>query len=81
MRWPWQKKQPDTDSPVVKPIYQKPITEFEAKRLAQTGRWLTIQIQVMPKGAWCNWKHDVPPELKKEAKEALVALALELQKK
>lgn len=79
MRWPWQNR--DRELLAVRPIYQKPITEFEAKRLAQTGRWLTIQIQVMPNGKWTNWKHDVPPELKKEAKEALVALALELQKK
>lgn len=77
--WPWQKR--DLELRAVRPIYQKPITEFEAKRLAQTGRWLTIQIQVMPNGKWTNWKHNVPPELKKEAKEALVALALELQKK
>lgn len=79
MKWPWQKSDPEP--PAVRPIYQKPITEFEAKRLARNGQWLTIQIQVMPNGKWTNWKHDVPPELKKEAKEALVALALELQKK
>ncbi len=81
MRWPWQKKQPDTDPPVVRPIYQKPITEFEAKRLIRKGKWLTIHIQVTPNGSWVNWRHDIPPELKKEAKDALIALALVLQKK
>ena len=79
MRWPWQKNDPGP--PIVRPEYVKPITEFEVERLTRTGKWLTIQLQVMPNGKWCNWKHDVPPELKREAKDALVALALELQKK
>jgi len=78
MKWPWQKFDPEP--PIVRPVEKKPITEFEAHRLKQTGKWLTIQIQVTEKGQWTNWKHDVPPELKKEAKEALVALALVLQK-
>lgn len=79
MKWPWQKNDPE--SPVVRPIYQKPISALEAKRLIQKGKWLTIHIQVTPNGSWVNWRHDIPPELKKEAKDALIALALVLQKK
>lgn len=79
MKWPWQKSQPEP--PAVRPIYQKPITEFEAKRLIRTGKWLTIHIQVTPHGSWVNWRHDIPEELRVEAKDALVALALALQDK
>jgi len=77
MKWPWENQ--ESEAPAVRPKYKTPITEFEAKRLEQTGQWLTIQIQVTPNGQWTNWKHNIPPELKKEAKEALVSLALQLQ--
>ena len=80
MKWPWRKKQPDAVLGV-RPIYRKPITEFEAERLARTGKWLTIHIQVMPNGNWVNWRHDIPEELRVEAKDALIALALALQDK
>jgi len=75
--WPWQKRKPW--HPPVRPQYAQKISEFEDERLARTGTWLTINIQVMPHGAWCNWNHTIPPELKREAKDALVALALVLQ--
>ncbi len=75
MKWPWQKPEP----PIVRPAYAQKISEFESERLARTGRWLTIRIQVMPNGGWCNWNHDIPDELRNEAKEALISLALMLQ--
>lgn len=77
MRWPWKKSKPKP--PVVRPQYAQKISEFENERLTRTGTWLTINIQVMPNGVWCNWNHEIPPELKREAKDALVALALMLQ--
>ena len=80
MRWPWQKNpNKDSDSPAVRPVYKEPISEFDAHRLAQTGRWVTIKVQLMPNGRWTNWKHDIPPELKKEATQALIALVRVLQ--
>ena len=79
MKWPWQKREPWY--PPVRPPSARPITEFEERRLADTGQWLTVQIQVMPHGSWCNWKHNVPEELRIEAKDALIALALALQNK
>ena len=77
MNWPWKKRKPW--HPPVRPPSDRPITEFEERRLAEMGRWLTVQIQVMPHGTWCNWKHNVPEELRIEAKDALIALALALQ--
>ncbi len=77
MNWPFKRRKPW--HPVVSPQYAQKISEFEDERLARTGKWLTINIQVMPHGAWCNWRHNVPEELRTEAKDALVALALALQ--
>ena len=84
MKFPWQKRGQlisDQEPPVVRPPSDRPITEFEIRRLEEKGVWLTIRIQVMPKGSWVNWKHDIPEELRIEAKDAIVALALELQGK
>ena len=82
MRLPWSKKGQrvsDEPPPVVRPPSDRPITEFEIRRLEEKGVWLTVRIQVMPKGSWCNWKHDVSEELREEARDALVALCLKLQ--
>ena len=76
--WSWKKRNPW--HPPVRPQYAEKISEFEDERLSRTGVWLTINIQVMPNGGWCNWKHDIPEELRTEAKDALIALALVLQK-
>ena len=79
MKWPWQK--PNPWHPPVRPPSDRPITEFEERRLAEIGQWLTIQIQVMPHGSWVNWKHDIPEDLREEARDALAALCLKLQDK
>ena len=82
MKFPWQKQgQPITDEPppVVRPPSARPITEFEIRRLENVGVWLNIQIQVTPKGSWVNWKHDIPEDLRVEARDALAALCLKLQ--
>jgi len=79
VKWPWQKRK--SWHPVVRPQYAHKISEFEEERLARTGTWLTINVQVMPNGGWCNWRHNVPEELRAEAKDALIALALVLQNK
>lgn len=83
MRWPWAKKwQAGSEWPaVIRPPVDRPITEFEAERLTRVGKWLTIHIQVTSHGSWVNWKHDIPEELRVEAKDALIALALALQDK
>jgi len=77
MKWPWQRREPW--HPIVRPQYAQKISEFEDERLSRTGIWLTINIQVMPNGGWCNWRHSIPEELRTEAKDALIALALALQ--
>lgn len=82
VKLPWSRKgEPVTDEPppVVRPPTDRPITEFEERRLADKGQWLTVQIQVMPKGSWVNWHHDIPDDLRAEARDALVALCLKLQ--
>ena len=84
MKLPWSKKsQRSTDQapPVVRPPTKRPITEFEIRRLEEKGVWISIQIQVTPKGSWVNWNHDIPEELRQEARDALVALVLQLQDK
>lgn len=82
MRLPWSKKGQrltDEQPPVVRPPADVPITELEARRLEERGVWLNIRIQVTPKGSWVNWKHDIPEELRQEARDALIALVLQLQ--
>ena len=82
MKWPWERrnrKASKKEPPVVRPPQERPITEFEAKLLEDKGVWLTVRVQVTKGGSWVNWKHDIPEELRVEAKDALVALCLELQ--
>lgn len=84
MKFPWQKtdqRSTDEEPPVVRPPNKRPITELESRRLEERGRWLNIQIQVTPKGSWVNWKHDIPEDLRIEARDALIALAIKLQDK
>ena len=78
MKTPWPHKGHE-EPPVLRPQEDRPITEFEIKRLEQAGVWLTIRVQVTPRGSWVNWKHDIPEDLRKEAREALEALTRNLQ--
>lgn len=82
MKFPWQKtdqRSANEEPPVVRPPSKRPITELESWRLEERGVWLNIQIQVTPHGNWVNWKHNIPEELRTEARDALVALVLALQ--
>ncbi len=84
MKFRWQRKTKrsiDSLPPVVRPPVDRPITEIEAKRLHERGVWLSIQVQVTPHGSWVNWRHDIPEDLRKEARDALAALCLYLQDK
>ena len=82
MKWPWSslnQRATDEPPPVVRPPTDRPITELESRRLEEHGQWFTIKVQVTPHGSWVNWHHDIPEELRNEARDALVALCLKLQ--